>query len=194
MSGCGTGSVRERVESAGCIWMLLKETLGKRAAGGDLNLGFTDLDDPEAVRENRRRFVAALTGSELAGSGLMPPGAVPLGDAPLALVRQVHSNRSVLIRAADGCLAQPGTVEADGLLSDEPGRLIGILTADCIPVLVADPEHRAVAAFHAGWRGTVERIVELGLERMREGLRDRSRAGSGGDRAGYRRVLLQSGG
>lgn len=121
--------------------------------GGDLNLGFTDLDDREAVRENRRRFVEALTGGR---------------EAPLSLVRQVHSNRSISITATDGCLAQPGTVEADGLLSNEPGKLIGVLTADCIPVLVADPEHRAVGAFHAGWRGTVERIVELGVARMRE--------------------------
>jgi YfiH family protein len=122
-------------------------------AGGDLNLGFTDLEDREAVRENRRRFVAALTGNV---------------DAPLGLVRQVHSNVSLPIAATDGCLVQPGTVEADGLMSDLPGQLIGVLTADCIPVLVADPEHRAVAAFHAGWRGTVERIVELGMARMRE--------------------------
>ncbi|HTJ29540.1 MAG TPA: peptidoglycan editing factor PgeF [Acidobacteriaceae bacterium] len=129
-------------------------------AGGDLNLGFTDLDDPEAVRENRRRFVAALTGADQKDENS--------NEVPLSLIRQVHSNRSVLVSATDGCLAQPGTVEADGLMSDEPGRLIGVLTADCIPVLVVDPEHRAVAAFHAGWRGTVERIVELGLERMRE--------------------------
>ena len=49
----------------------------------------------------------------------------------------------------------------------EPGMLLGVQTADCIPVLVADLKRRAVAAFHAGWRGTVNRIVENGIGRMR---------------------------
>ena len=57
-------------------------------------------------------------------------------------------------------------IMADGILTNQPGILLGIQTADCIPVLVADPVHRAVAAFHAGWRGTVQRIVELGIARM----------------------------
>jgi hypothetical protein len=57
--------------------------------------------------------------------------------------------------------------DADGLMTAEAGILLGIQTADCIPVLVADPVRRAVAAFHAGWRGTVTRIVELGVAQMR---------------------------
>ena len=52
-------------------------------------------------------------------------------------------------------------------MTDEPGVLLGIQTADCIPVLVADRKQRAVAAFHAGWRGTLARIVENGVGRMR---------------------------
>ena len=52
-------------------------------------------------------------------------------------------------------------------MTNEPGLLLGIQTADCIPVLVADRKRRAVAAFHAGWRGTVKRIVECGIGRMR---------------------------
>ena len=52
-------------------------------------------------------------------------------------------------------------------MTDEPGLLLAIQTADCIPVLVADRRRRAVAAFHAGWRGTVKRIVETGIGRMR---------------------------
>jgi YfiH family protein len=52
-------------------------------------------------------------------------------------------------------------------MTDEPGLLVGIRTADCIPILVADRKRRAVAAFHAGWRGTVQRIVESGIGRMR---------------------------
>ena len=52
-------------------------------------------------------------------------------------------------------------------MTDEPGLLLAIQTADCIPVLVADRKRHAVAAFHAGWRGTVKRIVETGIGRMR---------------------------
>jgi YfiH family protein len=58
-------------------------------------------------------------------------------------------------------------LKADGIITAERGLLIGIQTADCIPVLVADRKRRVVAAFHAGWRGTVKRIVEIGVGRMR---------------------------
>ena len=68
-------------------------------------------------------------------------------------------------QAADAVREKPW--KADGLMTDKPGLLLGVQTADCIPVLVADRKRRAVAAFHAGWRGTVERIVETGVGRMR---------------------------
>jgi YfiH family protein len=117
---------------------------------GELNLGFTAADLPENVRENRLRFAGAITGDR---------------ETPLATVRQVHSNLSVVV-PRDG-MANSGTVlEADGVMTGQPCMLLGIQTADCIPVLVADPVKRAVAAFHAGWRGTVERIVELGVGRI----------------------------
>jgi hypothetical protein len=61
----------------------------------------------------------------------------------------------------------PAVLKGDGLMTGEPGVLLGIQTADCIPVLVADRKKRAVAAFHAGWRGTLARIVENGVGRMR---------------------------
>jgi hypothetical protein len=53
-------------------------------------------------------------------------------------------------------------------MTDVPGVLLGVGTADCVPVLVVDVEKKIVAAFHAGWRGTVARIVELGVAKMRE--------------------------
>lgn len=114
----------------------------------DLNLGFTKADAAEAVRENRELFVEAVTGSR---------------ETPLITVRQVHSNVTVVAGSAEA-----GGCEADGLMTDEPGLLLGILTADCIPVLVVDPVRRVVAAFHAGWRGTVARIVERGIAQMGE--------------------------
>jgi YfiH family protein len=121
------------------------------AEPGELNLGFTADDTAENVRENRRRLVEAVTGS---------------GTTPLMTVRQIHSDRSevVPLNLGEGqCWDAP---QADGLLTRRTGILLGIMTADCVPVLVADPRHRAVAAFHAGWRGTVERVVEQGIARM----------------------------
>ena len=119
-------------------------------APGELNLGFTADDDRETVARNRRLLAEALSGDPA---------------TPLVTVRQVHSNRVILASAADASRKQPQ--KADGLMTDEPGLLLGVQTADCIPILVADRKRRAVAAFHAGWRGTVNRIVESGVGRMR---------------------------
>jgi len=114
---------------------------------GQLNLGFTAADTAENVCENRLRFIEAVSGSRA---------------TPLRTLRQVHSCISV---AADTVV--PAAIpEADGIMTAQCGLLIGVQTADCIPVLVVDPERRAVGAFHAGWRGTVARIVELGVGRM----------------------------
>lgn len=119
-------------------------------APGELNLGFTADDAREAVIENRRLFAEAVTGN---------------ASTPMILVRQFHSNLVVTVSAADAMRKQ--SRKADGLMTDEPGLLLAIQTADCIPVLVADRKRRAVAAFHAGWRGTAKRIVESGIGRMR---------------------------
>jgi YfiH family protein len=119
-------------------------------APGELNLGFTADDSREAVEQNRRLLAEAISGDP---------------STPLVTLRQIHSNVLVLAGASDASRDRPW--RADGLMSDEPGLLLGIQTADCIPVLVADRKRRAVAAFHAGWRGTVKRIVESGVGRMR---------------------------
>ncbi len=122
-------------------------------APGELNLGFTPDDDRANVLRNRELFVEALTGSSA---------------TPLATLRQIHS--SVLVTGGqDFACSAPGAPlgKGDGLMTDRPGVLLGIQTADCIPVLVADRKRRAVAAFHAGWRGTVKRIVENGIGRLR---------------------------
>jgi polyphenol oxidase len=119
-------------------------------APGELNLGFTTADDREAVAQNRRLLVEAVTGD---------------GDTPLVTLRQIHSSVLVLGGTEDAGRQSPW--KGDGLMTDEPGLLLGIQTADCIPVLVADRKRRVVAAFHAGWRGTVKRIVEAGVGRMR---------------------------
>jgi YfiH family protein len=119
-------------------------------APGELNLGFTAADSREAVLENRRLLAEAVTGS---------------AETPIVAIRQFHSNLVVIAVRSDMKRERPW--KADGVITAEPGLLVGIQTADCIPVLVADWKRKVVAAFHAGWRGTVKRIVELGVGRMR---------------------------
>jgi YfiH family protein len=110
---------------------------------GDLNLGMTAADDHAAVTANRQLFL-----QELACSGLVT-------------LRQIHSAK-VVVATRVGSAG-----EGDGLMTDEPGLTLGIQTADCTPILLADVSRRVVAGFHAGWRGTAARIVELGVEQMR---------------------------
>ena len=123
---------------------------GAEGASGELNLGFTAEDAPETVAANRRLLAEAVTGD---------------AATPLVALKQIHSNLTRVVTTADTERENPW--KADGMMTNEPGLLLAIQTADCIPVLVADRKRRAVAAFHAGWRGTVERIVESGVGRMR---------------------------
>ena len=120
---------------------------------GDLNTGWTEADDPANVAENRRRLIAAVGG----------------GDAEMVTVRQVHSAKTLTVPDdLSGFFTEEGraAIEADGLTTKVPGVLLGIQTADCVPVLVADAKLRVVAGFHAGWRGTVAGIVERGVAQM----------------------------
>ena len=80
----------------------------------------------------------------------------------IATLRQTHSDIIWTVRQAEGCLG-----DGDALISAEPGLLLTIRTADCVPILLADPIRRVVAAVHAGWRGTVAGIAALTVERMR---------------------------
>ena len=122
----------------------------------ELNLGFTAEDAPEIVTANRKRLLKAIVGARGSFAGLVT-------------VRQTHS--AVTHRVCGKHMldvASRPTLEGDGLMTDEAGVLLGILTADCVPVVIVDPLCRAVAVFHAGWRGTVERIVEHGVARMKQ--------------------------
>ena len=118
-----------------------------------LNLGWTKEDDPAAVAENRQRLVKAIGGDEV---------------FELVTMRQVHGV-GVQVARAGMPLATPegrALLEGDGLITGEAGWMLGVQTADCVPVLVADTRLRAVGAFHAGWRGTVARMAEVGVARM----------------------------
>ena len=118
----------------------------------DLNLGFTPHDERASVLENRRRFLESVGGA----------GSMNSFSPALVLAKQIHSACFVRVDSA----SLPPTTEADGLMTNQPGLLLGVQTADCVPVLVADPVTRSVAGFHAGWRGTVQRIVEQGIVGM----------------------------
>src|SRR5665213_343494 len=121
---------------------------------GELNLGWTKEDDPAIVARNRQRFIQAVAGKS---------------RLELATIRQFHSGMVRIIEEDHGPLVKPdgrAVLRGDGLMTDVPGILLGVQTADCIPVLVADKRARAVAAFHAGWRGTLARIVERGIGTM----------------------------
>lgn len=80
----------------------------------------------------------------------------------LATLKQIHSNT---VLAAD----RPGLIgEGDTLITNQPGILLSVRTADCLPILIADPVHRAIAAVHAGWRGTALEILPKTIRAMRE--------------------------
>ena len=122
---------------------------------GDLNLGYTAHDSPASVRENRARFLNALGPQTLHRFALLQQRHTPI-------VRVLTSGEQASVGFGD-----PARLRGDALMTDLPGILLGIGTADCIPVLLFDPRRRAIAAFHAGWRGTLARIVERGVGTMR---------------------------
>ena len=118
--------------------------LGRRGgvsagAVAGLNVGFGAGDDPAAVAENRRRAAEAV-----------------LPGAALVTVYQVHSPDCV---TADEPWDDAGRPHADALVTDRPGMVLGILTADCAPVLLADREAGVVGAAHAGWKGALGGVI-----------------------------------
>jgi len=117
-----------------------------------LNLGTARGDDPDHVRENYRRFFAAI-GAD---------------GKRLAMASQVHGGVVRCITTADvkGDPYDRTDYEADGLMTDLPGVALIIYSADCIPILFYDPVRRVVAAVHAGWRGTAAGIAAAAVERM----------------------------
>lgn len=119
--------------------------------GQTLNLGYTKHDTHAAVDANRALLLRSL-------------GAVDSEDEtwPLVRLRQVHSD---IIHRVEHPPEQ--LLTGDGLVTDTPRQLLAVQTADCLPVLLVDRKRKAVGAFHAGWRGTLARIVEKGVGAMR---------------------------
>jgi hypothetical protein len=127
--------------------------LGRRGgisvgACAGLNVGFGSNDDPEAIAGNRRLAVAAVH-----------------PQAELATVHQIHSAEVVV---AVEPWPQDERPRADAMVTDTPNLLLGILTADCAPVLFADHEAVVVGAAHAGWRGALAGVTDATIEAMEQ--------------------------
>jgi YfiH family protein len=126
-----------------------------------LNVGFGSNDDRAAIAENRRRVIAAVM-----------PG------AELATVHQVHSANVVHVQNP---WPQEERPHADAMVTTRAGLLLGILTADCAPVLLADAEAGVIAAAHAGWRGALAGVTDATITAMEQSgaRRDRIAAAVG---------------
>ncbi|HTX16684.1 MAG TPA: peptidoglycan editing factor PgeF [Candidatus Baltobacteraceae bacterium] len=116
-------------------------------SAGALNLGFTDWDSREHVLGNRGRFFRALGAEKMR----------------VMTLRQFHSDLVHRVDQPQGDVEAP---RADALFTRERGVVLAVQTADCIPILLADPKQRAVGAIHSGWRGTLHRIAAKALGRM----------------------------
>lgn len=114
-----------------------------------LNLAGFVQDSAENILENRRRFVSALG-----------------GEWKLAACWQVHGSNVLVVRDAEETRSE--SERCDALATNLKGLLLGVKTADCVPVILGDPRACACAAVHAGWRGTLARVVKHALARMRE--------------------------
>jgi len=142
-----------------------------RADGkADLNLGFIK-DDPRAtVERNRAAFLLGLEATSARHNENNQNGSDKPGPWKLITLRQVHSDiiHHVDSHHPDHQVASDSgaPLTGDGLITTTPGLLLGIQTADCLPIILVDSKRRAVGVFHAGWRGTVKRIVEKGVGEM----------------------------
>ncbi|HEY2380843.1 MAG TPA: peptidoglycan editing factor PgeF [Terriglobia bacterium] len=135
-----------RVELLDRIPNLVHAFSTRRGERNDFSLGPANSPNP-MVQINRARFAAAI-------------GAA---GWPIIKLNQVHSG---IVVDVDDTSAAGEAVEGDAAVTNLKGVLLGVQTADCVPVLIADREGRAVAAIHAGWRGTASRIVEAAVRRL----------------------------
>lgn len=128
-----------------------------------LNCGYGSDDPADNVRENRRRAAAAF--------GMAEPD--------LLTVHQIHSTDVLVV--ADDRWTSPGAPKADALVTDRPGVVLGVLAADCAPVLFADGTAGVIGAAHAGWKGALGGVVDTTIAAMERlgARRERVRAAIG---------------
>lgn len=117
-----------------------------------LNMGRREEDTPENLAENKRRVADAFG----------------IDAKKIFTVSQVHSDRIIVIDNPDTKPDQVKALEADAIITNIKGVAIGILTADCVPVMLYDHRNGVIAAVHAGWKGTAQRIVKKTVKAMKE--------------------------
>lgn len=113
-----------------------------------LNCGYGSGDSPDNVRENRRRAAESFS----------------VGETDLLTLHQIHSTD--VLTVAEARWTSPGAPKADGLVTDRPGVVLGVLAADCAPVLLADNAGGVIGACHAGWKGALGGVVEVTIAAM----------------------------
>jgi YfiH family protein len=123
-----------------------------------LNLGFTDWDSRDAVAQNRRALALAISNPKLGSKAQVNVHT----EESLITLQQIHSD---VVHVISKPSARPP--QGDAALCNRTGLFLGVLSADCIPILLADVRRRMVGAVHAGWRGTLARVVAKTIGRMR---------------------------
>jgi purine-nucleoside/S-methyl-5'-thioadenosine phosphorylase / adenosine deaminase len=141
-------------------WLAHGFSLRSSARGGfEQSLGFNGYQSREVVQRNRQHFVQGILKAST-GSREAPTAAPAGGESRLIVPRQGHTD---IVHVLTAGTPAEFSADGDGLVTNQLGLLLGVLTADCMPVLLADVENHVVAAVHAGWRGTAKRIVEKAL-------------------------------
>jgi YfiH family protein len=113
-----------------------------------LNCGYGSDDSPDNVRQNRERAASAFD----------------LAESDLLTLHQIHSSEVLTVGAERW--TSPGGPKADALVTDRPGVVLGVLAADCAPVLLGDPDALVIGAAHAGWKGALGGVVEAAISAM----------------------------
>jgi polyphenol oxidase len=132
-----------------------------------LNLGFTDWDKSERVRNNREKFFQAIGAGKMRVVALRQIHSDVVHAVAHVVAHEVHAaNQPPGGAELSGTISSDAPPQGDALITREPGVLLVVQTADCVPILLADPKRRAIAAIHSGWRGTVRRIAAKALGRM----------------------------
>jgi len=144
----------EEIEWLGCGFSTRIGGVSKGCCA-TMNMSFARGDDPEAVHENIRRFGKS--------AGFLPE--------EIVMPHQCHTTNVRTVTKADcGCgVFKPGCEdEIDGQITDESRVVLYCLGADCVPVFLVDVKRKAIAAVHAGWKGTLNDIVSSALDKMKQ--------------------------